>query len=63
MQRAADFFARAAWVIRRVLGAPDYECYLAHVRHTHPGTVPLPREDFLRDATARKLEKPGGRCC
>ena len=63
MQRAADFLARAAWVIRRVLGAPDYERYLAHLHHAHPGTTPLPREEFLREAMARRLEKPGSRCC
>jgi uncharacterized short protein YbdD (DUF466 family) len=63
VQRAADLLTRAAWVIRRVLGAPDYEGYLAHLRHADPGTAPLPREEFLREAMARKFEKPGARCC
>jgi uncharacterized short protein YbdD (DUF466 family) len=63
VQRAADLFTRAAWVIRRVLGAPDYERYLAHVQHAHPGITPLSRETFLREAMARKFEKPGSRCC
>jgi uncharacterized short protein YbdD (DUF466 family) len=63
VQRAAELLAHAAWVIRRVLGAPDYERYLAHLRHAHPGTAPLSREAFLREAMARKFEKPGGRCC
>jgi uncharacterized short protein YbdD (DUF466 family) len=60
---AAELLARAAWVIRRVIGAPDYDAYVAHVRRMHPGTVPLSREAFARDVLARRYERPGSRCC
>ncbi len=63
MRRAAELLARAAWAVRRVIGAPDYERYVAHVRAAHPETPPLTREAFARDALARRYDRPGSRCC
>ena len=57
------FVHRAAWVLRRVIGAPDYEQYLVHVARRHPGCVPLSRDEFARDALARRYDRPGSRCC
>ena len=54
---------RAASVLHRVIGAPDYERYLAHVTRRHPDTIPLSREDFARDALSRRYDRPGSRCC
>jgi uncharacterized short protein YbdD (DUF466 family) len=54
---------RLGVVIRRIIGAPDYERYLAHVAHRHPSDAPLSREDFARDALARRYDRPGSRCC
>jgi len=58
-----SFARRAASVLRRVIGAPDYERYLAHVASRHPNTTPLSRDDFARDALARRYDRPGSRCC
>ncbi len=55
--------ARTAAILRRIIGAPDYERYLDHMRCAHPGAVPLSRDEFARDALARRYDKPGGRCC
>ena len=55
--------ADAGSLIRRIIGAPDYERYLAHVATRHPGTTPLTREAFARDALARRYDRPGSRCC
>jgi uncharacterized short protein YbdD (DUF466 family) len=68
MARRADVtlrerLARAACAIRRVIGAPDYERYVAHVRRAHPESTPLSREAFARDALARRYDRPGSRCC
>jgi uncharacterized short protein YbdD (DUF466 family) len=57
------FVHRAATVIRCVIGAPDYERYLAHLAQRHPGCVPLSRDEFARDALARRYDRPGSRCC
>jgi uncharacterized short protein YbdD (DUF466 family) len=63
IRQFAFSLARAAAVLRRVLGAPDYERYLEHVRLCHPGLRPLSREAYLHDALARRYERPGSRCC
>jgi uncharacterized short protein YbdD (DUF466 family) len=63
VRRAAELLARAAWAIRRVIGAPDYAAYVAHVRRVHPGTTPLTQTAFVRDMLARRHERPGSRCC
>jgi uncharacterized short protein YbdD (DUF466 family) len=58
--------ARVAGVgslLRRIIGAPDYECYLAHFAARHPEATPLSREAFARDALARRYDRPGSRCC
>jgi len=56
LQRAAD-------VVRRVVGVPDYERYLAHVTACHPGTPPMTREEFERSRLEDKYSRPGQRCC
>ena len=55
--------ARIAAVVRRIIGAPDYERYLAHQRECHAEEPPLTREAFARDALARRYNQPGNRCC
>ena len=50
-------------LLRRMIGAPDYERYLAHVTTHHPDVTPLSREAFAQDALARRYDQPGSRCC
>ena len=50
-------------ITRRIIGAPDYERYVAHTRRHHPGERPLSREDFARLRLEEKYSKPGSRCC
>ena len=54
---------RAGTVLRLVIGAPDYERYVAHVTRRHPDRTPLSRAEFARDALARRYDRPGSRCC
>ncbi len=55
--------SRIARVIRRIIGAPDYDAYLAHHERCHPGHDALTREAFARDVLTRRYETPGNRCC
>ena len=55
--------ARLARAVRRVLGVPDYEKYLAHVRETHPTATPLSRDEFVRRQLTERYSRPGARCC
>ncbi|MFO1431626.1 MAG: YbdD/YjiX family protein [Candidatus Competibacteraceae bacterium] len=54
---------RRAWLC--ILGAPDYQAYLAHQREHHPETPPLSERDYVRWFLDRRYNKPGGgyRCC
>ena len=53
----------AARVLRVIVGAPDYDTYLAHMRATHPACTPLDRDDFARQRLESRYSKPGSRCC
>jgi uncharacterized short protein YbdD (DUF466 family) len=59
----AGALGRAAAVIRRIIGVPDYEGYLAHHRAHHPGEEPLGERDFHRERLAARYSRPGSRCC
>ena len=54
---------RTASALRLVIGAPDYERYLAHLARRQPDRTPLSRDEFARDALARRYDRPGSRCC
>jgi len=52
--------ARVARVLRRIIGAPDYEAYLEHCRHA--GHAPrLTEEQYLKEFFESKGK--GVRCC
>jgi uncharacterized short protein YbdD (DUF466 family) len=57
------WLGRAAVVVRRVIGVPDYDNYLAHMRERHPDVTPMIRERFMATQLAARFEKPGARCC
>jgi uncharacterized short protein YbdD (DUF466 family) len=54
---------RGAAALRQVVGAPDYERYVAHVRLRHPGSDPISVEEFCRARLEERYNRPGARCC
>ena len=54
---------RIAAVVRRIIGAPDYERYLAHVQECHAGAVPMTRQEFEKSRLEDKYNRHGQRCC
>ena len=52
-----------ASVIRRVIGAPDYDAYLLHCRTHHPSDKPLARDAWIRERLSARYNSPGSRCC
>jgi uncharacterized short protein YbdD (DUF466 family) len=58
-----ELLERLSSTVRRVIGAPDHEAYLAHMRRHHPEQTPLSREAFAHDALRRRYDQPGSRCC
>jgi uncharacterized short protein YbdD (DUF466 family) len=60
---AFDRLATLAHVVRRIIGVPDHQRYLEHMRLHHPDAAPLDSVAFARDVLARRYERPGSRCC
>lgn len=54
---------RIAKVVRTIIGAPDYDRYLAHVHKCHPGQAPMSREEFAKNRLDARYNQPGNRCC
>ncbi|HYV97271.1 MAG TPA: YbdD/YjiX family protein [Gemmatimonadaceae bacterium] len=50
-------------VVRRIVGVPDYEAYVAHVRAHHPDEEPLSQSAFIEKCWDEKYSRPGTRCC
>ena len=57
-----------AWARLRTFGAmlvgvPDYDTYLAHLRDKHPELPPMTREQFVRSRMEARLGAKGqGKC-
>ena len=60
---AATAWQRMAQTARLMVGVPDYDAYVAHLRAAHPDVHPLTRDDFVRAAQARRYGRGGSRCC
>ena len=61
---ASVFWQRTLQGARLMVGVPDYDAYVAHLRENHPDVRPLTREDFVRAAQNRRYGRGGGgRCC
>jgi uncharacterized short protein YbdD (DUF466 family) len=58
-----SWVARVLAVIRRIVGVPDYDAYVAHLHAHHPGTEPLGQNAFLQKCWEDKYTKPGNKCC
>ena len=59
----AHGIARAA---RLMVGVPDYDAYVAHRRHAHPGEPVMSYDDFFRERQASRYGENGAkisRCC
>ncbi|WP_340264754.1 YbdD/YjiX family protein [Sphingobium mellinum] len=47
-----------------MVGMPDYDTYLRHMREHHPGEPPMDRIAFFRERQeARYGGRNGGKCC
>jgi len=63
LQSVVAMWRDTANVIRRVIGVPDYDRYLAHLSARHPGAKPMSRDEFIRQRQIDRYSKPGSRCC
>lgn len=58
-----DTLRQIAPVVRRIIGAPDYDAYLAHAMKCHPDRPVLSRDEFVALRLADRYSQPGNRCC
>ena len=55
--------SRVAQTVRTVIGVPDYQRYVEHMRVKHPNDKPLSREEFASQRMEDRYAKAGSRCC
>jgi len=60
---ASTFWQRAVQGARLMVGVPDYDAYVAHLREHHPDVRPLTRGDFFRAAQKARFGGRQGKCC
>ncbi|WP_412057969.1 YbdD/YjiX family protein [Bartonella sp. DGB2] len=59
--RLGKYLGQAA---KLMVGLPDYDTYVQHMRLTHPDQEPMNYETFFKERqNARYGGKGGGRCC
>ena len=63
LKRVRYFVHHAAALARQLIGAPDYERYLAHVRARHPGAEPIAYREFYQLRLEERYNRPGAKCC
>lgn len=54
---------RVLSIVRRIVGVPDYDTYLAHMQRKYPDCTPMDARTFERERMAEKYKRPGSRCC
>lgn len=58
-----DAMHAIAATMRAIIGVPNYERYLEHMRRRHPAETPLRLEEFERARLTDKYLRPGAKCC
>lgn len=58
LSKAGKIFRRAA---KMMIGVPDYDNYVEHMRITHPDQTPMTYEEFFANAVTRATAARAGR--
>ena len=54
---------RVLGVVRTIIGAPDYDRYVQHMRDHHPECTVASRDEFMQQRLESRYSRPGSRCC
>ena len=62
LAKAGKYLGQAA---RLMVGIPDYDTYVQHMRVTHPEQTPMTYEEFYRERVEARYGGKNGtsRCC
>jgi uncharacterized short protein YbdD (DUF466 family) len=61
--RLASLWRFLAQTARLIVGVPDYDLYVAHMRRAHPDTPPMSREAFFAERMQARYGRGASRCC
>ncbi len=62
-QRLTLLWRGAGQTARLMIGVPDYQTYVEHVRLTHPETPPMSYEAFFRSRMEARYAGRARGCC
>ena len=62
-ERLGALWRAVVQTARLIVGVPDYDLYLAHMRRTHPDVAPMSREAFFADRIEARYGRGSSRCC
>ncbi|RQH03918.1 MULTISPECIES: YbdD/YjiX family protein [Paraburkholderia] len=60
VQTAGRYLGQA---MRLMVGLPDYDGYVAHMRATHPDRPVMTYEEFFRERQDARYRSRTGKCC
>lgn len=60
LSRLGKYLGQAA---RLMVGLPDYDTYVAHMKATHPDRPVMSYEEFFRERQEARYGGGTGRCC
>jgi len=60
VQTAGRYLGQA---MRLMIGLPDYDGYVAHMRATHPDRPVMTYEEFFRERQDARYSSRTGKCC
>ena len=62
LAKAGKYLGQAA---RLMVGVPDYDTYVQHMRLTHPEQIPMSYEEFYKERVEARYGGKNGssRCC
>ncbi|TAM06432.1 MAG: YbdD/YjiX family protein [Paraburkholderia sp.] len=60
VQTAGRYLGQA---MRLMIGLPDYEGYVEHMRATHPDRPVMTYEEFFRERQDARYASRTGKCC
>jgi uncharacterized short protein YbdD (DUF466 family) len=58
-----SFWRSSVRLTRQLIGVPDYETYLAHLRAHHPQRALPTYREFFEERQRARYKGGGGRCC
>ena len=63
MASIAGGMGRLRQSLRLMVGVPEYDTYVAHMRNRHPDQPVMPYEAFFRERQEARYGGKVGRCC